>query len=47
MAQLVRAPPCHGGGRGFESRLGRSSKCIRIARKSSMPVLRTVIPHFS
>ena len=23
MAQLVRAPPCHGGGRGFESHLGR------------------------
>ncbi len=23
MAQLVRAPPCHGGGRGFKSRLGR------------------------
>ena len=23
MAQLVRAPPCHGGGRGIESRLGR------------------------
>ena len=24
MAQLVRAPPCHGGGREFESHLGRS-----------------------
>ena len=23
VAQLVRAPPCHGGGYGFESRLGR------------------------
>ena len=23
MAQPVRAPPCHGGGRGFESHLGR------------------------
>ena len=25
MAQLVRAPPCHGGGRGFESHSGRLS----------------------
>ena len=24
VAQLVRAPPCHGGGREFESHLGRS-----------------------
>ena len=23
MAQLVRAPPCHGGGRGFKSLWGR------------------------
>ena len=29
MAQLVRAPPCHGGGRGFESHSGRLSKIIR------------------
>ena len=26
VAQLVRAPPCHGGGRRFESVPGRSSK---------------------
>ena len=26
VAQLVRAPPCHGGGHGFESRLGRLIK---------------------
>ena len=28
MAQLVRAPPCHGGGRGFESHPGRLSERI-------------------
>ena len=26
MAQLVRAPPCHGGGRRFESDLGREAQ---------------------
>ena len=30
MAQLVRAPPCHGGGRGFESHSGRLSLAIRM-----------------
>ena len=30
VAQLVRAPPCHGGGHGFESRLGRFSNCSTI-----------------
>ena len=28
MAQLVRAPPCHGGGRGFDSHPGRFIFCI-------------------
>ena len=33
MAQLVRAPPCHGGGRGFESRWGRlQKKCGILAQ---------------
>ncbi len=38
MAQLVRAPPCHGGGRRFESDLGRlsersgSKKCGGLAQ---------------
>lgn len=27
VVQLVRMPPCHGGGRGFESRPDRKSKC--------------------
>ena len=26
VAQLVSAPPCHGGGRGFKSRRGRSGR---------------------
>ena len=30
MAQLVRAPPCHGGGRGFESHPGRFSDKLKI-----------------
>ena len=28
VAQLVRAPPCHGGGREFESLLGRYSLAV-------------------
>ena len=30
MAQLVRAPPCHGGGRGFESHSGRLQKTLSV-----------------
>ena len=30
MAQLVRAPPCHGGGRGFESHPGRLHRRPKI-----------------
>ena len=35
VAQLVRAPPCHGGGHEFESRLGRfrPRDCPREARE--------------
>ena len=33
MAQLVRAPPCHGGGRRFESDRGRSCKIIDFAQE--------------
>ena len=35
MAQLVRAPPCHGGGRGFKSRLGRCIWDLSSAGRAS------------
>ncbi len=31
MAQLVRAPPCHGGGRGFDSHSGRFRQQIEMS----------------
>ena len=30
LAQLVRAPPCHGGGRGFESHSGRLQETLSV-----------------
>ena len=35
VAQLVRAPPCHGGGHGFESRLGRLNWDLSSAGRAS------------
>ena len=35
MAQLVRAPPCHGGGRGFEPHPGRLSWDLSSAGRAS------------
>ncbi len=37
MAQLVRAPPCHGGGRGFESLLGRLKRGILAQLGEHLP----------
>ena len=36
MAQLVRAPPCHGGGRGFKSLLGRLWDLSSAGRASAL-----------
>ena len=32
VAQLVSAPPCHGGGRGFKSRQGRGTVAQSVER---------------
>ena len=43
MAQLVRAPPCHGGGRGFESLLGRFKFGILAQLGEHLPYKQRVI----
>ena len=38
MAQLVRAPPCHGGGRGFEPLPGRLLASIPVLIKQVLKI---------
>ena len=40
MAQLVRAPPCHGGGRGFESHPGRKTASVQSHLKRPNALIR-------
>lgn len=46
MAQLVRAPPCHGGGRGFESHPGRhfASVAQLVEQRTENPCVPGSIP---
>ena len=54
VAQLVRAPPCHGGGRGFKSRLSRQSILLsantlflrEYTAQSGLGLARLVRPHW-
>ena len=43
MAQLVRAPPCHGGGRRFESDLGRQIYGVLAQLGEHLPYKQRVI----
>ena len=51
VAQLVRAPPCHGGGREFESHLGRLRGLSSAGRASALQAeghrFEPYRPHFS
>ncbi len=46
VVQLVSTPPCHGGGRGFESLLGRLiQKCIKIMEYGRLAQLGEHLPY--
>ena len=45
MAQLVRAPPCHGGGRGFESHSGRYAGMAELADAQDLKSCGTNLPY--
>ena len=45
VAQLVRAPPCHGGGRGFESLLGRQNDKVLEIEKGILAQLGEHLPY--
>ena len=45
VAQLVRAPPCHGGGRGFESHPGRLKASDKVCFHNNYGVLAQLGEH--
>ena len=45
MAQLVRAPPCHGGGRGFEPHPGRLKRMLHLIAYGILAQLGEHLPY--
>ena len=45
VAQLVRAPPCHGGGRGFEPHPGRLKRLLHLIAYGILAQLGEHLPY--
>ena len=45
VAQLVRAPPCHGGGRGFEPHPGRLKRMLHLIAYGILAQLGEHLPY--